>query len=419
VWAYLGAMLLPYPLAFVYPRWNLSSSDLFYIPAAIVALIGLWSLRKTFGRALPAGGALFLLAILPAIFYFNEANLRGAFIADSSAYLAVAVVATGICSLLASKFATEEVSPHQVAPWVTLLVLLGATTYSIALSLDYRDPEKLLQASAKHYPDAYFARVSLAQLKLDQRKTDEASNEFREVLNHDPSNRGALLGMASILASRKQHENALGLYLQVLRKHPNDPEAMIQLSLCHLALGDSTRALQEAKSVLERDPNNVDAYNNLAIIEQARGEYDRAMSYFNKAVELGPNLPNPRINRASLHFALGDPEAAEEDLMTVLNTNPNSFEAIFNAASMVASLAAGAETQVQRDLLYDRAEYAFRAAVSLRPDSAIAHFNLGKLLFLREHYDEAGFFFKQATRIDPENKEYQAFLARATSNPQP
>jgi tetratricopeptide (TPR) repeat protein len=413
VWSYLLGILVPYPLAFAYPRWMYHPLALGLIPLALAALYGLWALRKTFGRAIPAAGALYLLSILPAILYFNEANLRGAFIADFCAYLALAVVATGIASLLAWKFSPEEISADRPAPWIAGAALTILAGYSIYLSLDYRKPEDLLATAAAHYPRAHFARVAIANLKLSRRDANGAMDEYNAVLKDDPQNRSALLGVASILFSREEYGNAMGMYLQVLRRYPSDPEAMIQLSLCHLSLGDSNRAMLEAQSVVDQNPESVDAVHNLAVVAQARGEYDLAIQSFTRAIDLAPQLPNSRLNRASLYFQLGDPDKAEADIMAILRNNPGNYEAIFNAASMCAALGSGAPNETQRDILYDRAEAAYRTAISIRPDSPIGPANLGKLLLLRHKFDEASHFFRIACELEPDNTDYARLFQQA------
>jgi tetratricopeptide (TPR) repeat protein len=149
------------------------------------------------------------------------------------------------------------------------------------------------------------------------------------------------------------------------------------------------------------------------------------MGFLNKAVEIAPTIPGPRLNRANLAFRIGDLSSAEADITAVVTSQLNSFEAWFNAASMCASMAQSTlqaelsqgvnpdEAQKHANALYDRAEVFYRTALGVRPDSAIAHANLGKLMLLLGKNDAAVFSFKQACDLNPKNLEYQGYLQQA------
>src|SRR4030095_1675748 len=63
IWFYLGKLLWPHPLIFIYPRCDVHPSQLVaYLPlvSAIAALIALWFFRATWGRALFFAGAYYV-----------------------------------------------------------------------------------------------------------------------------------------------------------------------------------------------------------------------------------------------------------------------------------------------------------------------------------------------------------------------
>src|SRR6202000_3107761 len=107
-WFYLGKLIWPHPLVFIYPRWILQPSQpLSYLPlAAAVALAAvLWWERNSWGRPMLTVAGYFVVVLLPAIGFFNIFPFRYSFVADHFQYLAaigpLAVIAAGVTLFLA------------------------------------------------------------------------------------------------------------------------------------------------------------------------------------------------------------------------------------------------------------------------------------------------------------------------------
>ena len=52
------------------------------VPVVVAGLLAAWVGRKSFGRGLPAGVALFVLLLLPALLFVHLEHLRGSFVGD-------------------------------------------------------------------------------------------------------------------------------------------------------------------------------------------------------------------------------------------------------------------------------------------------------------------------------------------------
>src|SRR5258708_7551009 len=90
-WFYLGKLVWPYPLMFIYPRWEISSQTAgsFLFPvAALSLLVALWVLRHRCGRGAIAAFLCFTVALFPALGFFNVYPMRFSFVADHFQYLA-------------------------------------------------------------------------------------------------------------------------------------------------------------------------------------------------------------------------------------------------------------------------------------------------------------------------------------------
>src|SRR5213079_1177545 len=113
IWFYLGKLLWPHPLIFIYPRWEVDPSKLIaYLPLllAIAGLVALWSIRAAWGRALFFAGAYYVISLFPVLGIFTVYFFRYSFDSDHFQYLAsmgplalagaaVAAVAGRLCQM--------------------------------------------------------------------------------------------------------------------------------------------------------------------------------------------------------------------------------------------------------------------------------------------------------------------------------
>ncbi|HKF94763.1 MAG TPA: O-GlcNAc transferase, partial [Gammaproteobacteria bacterium] len=91
LWFYLGKLVWPEPLIFIYPRWQIHPAQwMAYLPlvAAIIALILLWFARGKAGRAIFFAVAYYVISLFPVLGFFDVFYFRYAFVSDHFQYLA-------------------------------------------------------------------------------------------------------------------------------------------------------------------------------------------------------------------------------------------------------------------------------------------------------------------------------------------
>ena len=103
LWFYLGKLLWPHPLMFVYPRWEIHASQpTAYLPvlAAGIGLWVLWRCRSGWGRPVLCAMVYFIAVLFPVLGFFNVFFFRYSFVCDHFQYLAsigpLALAAAGI-----------------------------------------------------------------------------------------------------------------------------------------------------------------------------------------------------------------------------------------------------------------------------------------------------------------------------------
>ena len=106
IWFYLGKLVWPHPLIFIYPRWEIDSSKVVaYLPllAALAGLALLWFIRAKWGRALFFAAAYYVISLFPVLGFFSVFFFRYSFVSDHFQYLAsmgpLALAGAGIAIL--------------------------------------------------------------------------------------------------------------------------------------------------------------------------------------------------------------------------------------------------------------------------------------------------------------------------------
>ncbi|MCB5184274.1 tetratricopeptide repeat protein [Methylobacillus gramineus] len=163
------------------------------------------------------------------------------------------------------------------------------------------------------------------------------------------------------------------LYRQLLSLKPSHADALHLLGvLCH-----QTRRHQEATSFIERAlaliPNNADFHNNLGLALQACGQLDQAVSHFNQGLAISPRDTDLLANLASAYHVAGQLPEAIASYRKILHLNPRDQDAI---AALPHALQALGIQQQQRGA-YAAAEKTYAEAVTLQPQDAALHYNLG------------------------------------------
>jgi tetratricopeptide (TPR) repeat protein len=83
----------------------------------------------------------------------------------------------------------------------------------------------------------------------------------------------------------------------------------------------------------------------------------------------------------------------------------------YDSALLKADNLLGALYHEQGD--FDNAERCYRRILRIKPDYAMAHFNLGALAWAKKDYPEAEKDFAEAVSCDPDNAYFKSWLAKA------
>lgn len=274
VWFYLGKLLWPADLVFIYPRWTIEPARvLHWLPlAGAVAVTGLLWWRRARSRAPLAAWLLFGGTLFPVLGFFNVYPFIYSFVADHFQYLAsLGVITLAVAALVRA--------PRWIRGGAAAALLLALGTLTWRQSGAYRDAETLYRATLDRNPGCWMAWNNLGFLQLT------GTGRNAEAITH---------------------------LEQALRLRPDYPEAHGNLGLALTRAGRPAEAVPHLQESLRLKPGPYQTHNNLGIALASSGRPAEALAAFRTAAALNPTLPNIQENWGKALLLLGrDREAAE------------------------------------------------------------------------------------------------------------
>jgi tetratricopeptide (TPR) repeat protein len=364
---YLGKLVWPSDLMFIYPRWSLqrdAAANALCLAGVLCLLGALGALARR--RRGPLAGFLFFAGTLfPALGFLNVYPFRFSFVADHFQYLAslgVLVPAAWGLSWAAGR------APLGAAGRACLLLgvpaALGILTWS--QSRIYRDADTLYRSTLARNPSAWLIHYNLAvSLGSAPERLPEAISEYRAALALKPDHWEA--------------HNNLGRALQRLP-------------------GRTAEAVAEFEEALRYNPDYAEAQNNLGVaLEDVPGRAREAGEHLRAAVRLRPDYDGAHSNLGSL--LMGEPGSVGEavgEFEAAVRIAPGRAEYHYSLASALALEAGRLPDAVSE----------YRTALRLRPGYALAHRDLGvALAHLPGRDAEAMAEYSAALGIDPSDAQ--------------
>jgi protein O-mannosyl-transferase len=384
IWFYLGKLLWPHPLIFIYPRWDVDSSKVVaYLPllAAIAGLVSLWFIHGKWGRALFFAAVYYVVSLFPVLSFFSVYFFRYSFVSDHFQYLAsmgpLALAGAGIATLLGrfcetpadfvSHPDTVTRSGSTIATPRRRLLLSGGLCGILLVSLgsltwrqtaEYHDLFALYTATLDKNPGCWMAHYNLGIVLSEQGEADQAIDHYQRAVVLRPDYAEAHYNLGRLLVEHGQLADAIAHYERAAAINPADAEAQ----------------------------------NNLGVTLFGIGRPDDAIAHYQKALEIRPDYAEASCNLANALIAKGDFDGAIARYSACLAAIPDQEEAQYNLASALL-----------RKGRMDEAIVEYQKVLQMHPESADAHANLGSAWLAKGRVQDAMGEYTTALRISPEN----------------
>ena len=392
IWFYLGKLAWPHPLIFIYPRWEIHSSQwMAYLPllAATLGLIVSWALPGRAGRALFFAAAYYVVSLFPVLGFFSVYFFRYSFVSDHFQYLAsmgpLALAGAAIATLVGRfcetplELASDTDAPQSSSDNIGVArrkLFLGSVGCSILLlslafltwrqSAVYHDLITLYTRTLANNPACWMAHYNLGIALHDHGETDKAITHYRQAIELRPGYAEAHYNLGRLLAEKGEINDAINHY-------------------------EATLAINAA---------DAEAHNNLGATLFQAGRVDDAIAHYQEALAVRPDYAEASCNLADALLSKGDMDGAITHYRTCVAVLPNHTDAQYNLASALL-----------RKGRIDEAIIHYKKALELLPGNADAHANLGSALLAKDRIAEAIGQYKEALTFSPENVAAQSNLA--------
>lgn len=400
---YIGSLLWPAPLLFIYPRWQVDASAAWqYLPpgAVVAAALALFAARRRLGGG-PLVALLFYAGTLvPALGFFNVYPMRYSFVADHFAYLAtLGPIALGSAAFVRAAAALRLSATAAGAAAAALLAVLALLTWRQAEI--YRDAETLWRHTVAGNPDGWLGRIQLAGILADAGRLDEAVLHARAAVAANPGVPEPHNALGSLLELAGRTADAEAQFTASLAIEPRNYEVLTNLAIVLADSGRPREALDRLAGALRFRPDYAEAHFQAGLILEGIGARDAAVQALANTLLLAPGNAPAHAALCRVRVAAGRPADAEAHCREALRLDPDLVEADLAMARLF-------EAEAQPDAARVHAE---RAAARIHARVA-SHRSQAATLAERGEPLAAAAHLRELLRLDPQDSAARAEFER-------
>lgn len=297
---YLGKLFFPYPLSFIYRRWEIDATRAVEFVPLVAALVALTivCVRSSRVRPLAVTVLFFGVMLFPVLGFFNVYFFRYSYVSDHFQYLAsmapLALLGAALTTW-APRFATAGAT--------ALLVVLGLLTWRETHK--YVDDETLWRTTIAYDPHCWIAQNDLGTILANRGDSRGALAAYQTAVEANPNYVEALSNLGTELTAANRVPEAIACLTRAREVSPTDTEVLNNLANALRCAGRSREAIPLFETALERRPNFFEAHVNLAHAFVTIGRPADAIVHFQRAIQLSPGIADLHSDLAAVLRAVG------------------------------------------------------------------------------------------------------------------
>jgi arylsulfatase A-like enzyme/tetratricopeptide (TPR) repeat protein len=184
----------------------------------------------------------------------------------------------------------------------------------------------VLQRAAGENPTFVQPLISLAEVRIQERKYDDAAALCNKVLAIVPDHIEATRRLGDLALLKGDFGPASARYGRILELDSSDASAMTKLGVVQMRSGHPDEAMQLFRRAIEREPRNADALLYLAGALASSGRPADALPYFERALEAAPRSTMALNGLGLSRLAVGDAAGAAAAFRQSLRFDPRQPE---------------------------------------------------------------------------------------------
>jgi tetratricopeptide (TPR) repeat protein len=345
VWFYLGKLLWPAPLIFVYPRWTPETSaggPWLHLAAALLVLGFLVFVARRWCRGPLAAALLFAGTLFPVLGFLNVFPFVFSFVADHFQYLA----SLGVFALAAAGAAEAARRFPGATRGGAALVLLTLGLLSWRQSRIYRDPTTLYEATLRENPEAWLAHHNLAIILANSGHPEAALPHAEAVRRLRPNYAPGENNLGDDLLRLERAAEAVPHFRRALELQPNYAVAQCNLGVALAMLGRNDEAIPHFQEAVRLNPAYGEAELNWGLALMLTRRFPEAVPHFEQAIRLEPASAYFQLTYGRALANANQPGEAIPHLEIAIRLEPRSAEAEAELAAALTRLGRKTEASV-------------------------------------------------------------------------
>ncbi|EUC21292.1 tetratricopeptide repeat protein [Paraburkholderia hospita] len=247
---------------------------------------------------------------------------------------------------------------------------------------------RLMERSIAVRPEAMYFN-NYGNMLMEVNRVRDAIDSYQHAIRLNALYPDAYNNLGYALCRAKQPEASMRACVNAIKLQPDYADAYNNLGNALQDMSNLDEAAVSYCKAIELKPDHALAFNNLGNVMFAKGDAATAIQCFRKAVELKPDLRDAHHSLGALLREHGDVQAALETLRLALDPKDADSYNTYGCGLRDAGK-------------LKEAEQAFRDALEIDAELAVAHFNLAGVLRENGELDQAEMSFGEAIRIDAE-----------------
>lgn len=221
----------------------------------------------------------------------------------------------------------------------TVMPLMQQTFAAIALEQDYGMDAAIsqLEAIVREHPDFVAGHQHLGEAYVKAGRLDDADAEFAACLRLRPGQLKQVLSLARLKVRQKKAAEAIVLYRQMLERVPDHFGALNELGRTLVSQGDYREAVEVLGRALRSRPRDRALPEMLSRAARIAGAEDPAVAMLSALLATEPNLPMARNALAGMMADQAQYAAAVTLLREGIDLAPREHELINNLAVILAT----------------------------------------------------------------------------------
>ena len=314
LWFYLGKLVWPADLIFIYPRWRIDAADWrqWLWPAlAVLAVAALWLARRRIGRG-PVTAALFFAGTLaPALGFVSFYPMLFSFVADHFQYLAALGPIAAIAYLIVRRAPGPPVreqlgSPGQPDPEHSLNNAVDSLSGRQGL-LAEKSPSPGRRGLPWH--PILSAAILLTLGLLTWRQAGiyrDLETLYTDTLARNPGCWMAWGNLGAHYLNQGRYEEALPCLETANSLYADSPGQWHCIGRVYEELGRDDEAVAAFRRAVALAPGHARAWRRLGILLMKRRDFAGAGAAFDRLLALQPDLAEAWFSRAICAYHTGD-----------------------------------------------------------------------------------------------------------------